>query len=344
MQLPKSSLISVSKLSSVFKSTSATYKFYWFWAILESIENKKSATIPKKELFSRMISLSWYTVNYFHISFGKQDLIQNAIEQIKLFEQLNIDEKPDKILNKLVSSNKSNTNSTLKHFDLNVPHKFLSPWLGSGSKSEVYNLSKENHKNPPYALSKDFIQINPDWFNYFFNNMGILKSFCFWNLTLFLQSRNPNIPGIPSKIQRPILRNSLNKHKTHYWDIVIKEMGPIKCIYTNELLNIGTYDVEHFIPYQFVAHDLMWNLIPADSSFNSKKGDKLPKFNTYFDSFYDLQLQSIEIIKSKSSKNKFLQDYLLIFPDLKLSKQKFEELIKPMLTIAHNNGFQYLNS
>ena len=76
MQLPFNPDISSSKLASVFRSTSATYKFYWFWAILEAIEEGKS-TINKKEIFARMLSLSWYTVNYFHISFGKHDLLLN---------------------------------------------------------------------------------------------------------------------------------------------------------------------------------------------------------------------------------------------------------------------------
>ena len=33
----------------------------------------------------------------------------------------------------------------------------------------------------------------------------------------------------------------------------------------------------------------MWNLIPADASFNLKKGDKLPDFDQYFDSFFEIQ-------------------------------------------------------
>ncbi|WP_367268579.1 HNH endonuclease domain-containing protein [uncultured Pedobacter sp.] len=38
----------------------------------------------------------------------------------------------------------------------------------------------------------------------------------------------------------------------------------------------GSFAVEHFIPYAFVSHDLIWNLIPADPSFNSRKNNKLP--------------------------------------------------------------------
>ena len=343
MHLPFNPYISSTKLASVFRSTSATYKFYWFWAILEVVEEGKS-TINKKEIYARMLSLSWYTVNYFHISFGKQDLIQQAIHKVKDLENLSIDDKQSVILNRLIKSKSSETIKLLLHFDNNVPHKFLSPWLGSGSRAKVYEQSLNNNINTPYQLHKEHIVINDKWFNYFRNNLGILKSFCFWNLALFLQSRNPNVPDIPNKIHRPIIRGSLNKHKQKFWDIVINELGSINCIYTNKELVVGDYIIEHFLPHQFVAHDLMWNLIPADSQFNSKKSDKLPPFEKYFNDFYYLQKEGFEIIKKKSPKNKFLQDYLTIFPELSFDKSRFIEHIQPMLTIAHNNGFQYLKT
>lgn len=342
MNLPHNNNISVSTLSSIFKNTSATYKFYWFWAILESIEDNKSI-IYKREIFSRMIKLSWYTVNYFHISFGKQDLIQRAVEDIKETENLNIDSKQDLILKTLLNTTNNNTLDLLNHFDKNVPHKFLSPWLGSGSKSEVYRYSVIHFNKTPYSLYNDRIEISPIWFDYFKKNSGILKDFCYWNLAMFLQSRNPNVPGIPNKIHRPIIRGNLNKHKIKFWDLVIKELGTVKCIYTRKDLRVGGYAVEHFIPYQFVTHDLMWNLIPADSSFNSKKGDKLPKLEDYFDSFYEIQKIGFDIIKTNTPNNKFLEDYFPLFPNQDIEKIRFKEYIKPMISIAHNNGFQYLN-
>ena len=81
MNLPFSDTLSINKLASSFANTSATYKFYWLISIIELVENGQSA-IDKIAIFSRMISNSWYTVNYFHVSFGKQDLIQNAVESI----------------------------------------------------------------------------------------------------------------------------------------------------------------------------------------------------------------------------------------------------------------------
>ena len=55
-------------------------------AIIESIEAGKDE-IPKKELFARMIANAWFTVNYFHVSFGMQDKLQQAIEKLNLLSQ-----------------------------------------------------------------------------------------------------------------------------------------------------------------------------------------------------------------------------------------------------------------
>jgi HNH endonuclease len=341
MQLPNDKNLPINLLNACFNNTSATYKFYWFLSILDAVEDGQMR-IEKRALFARMISLSWYTVNYFHVSFGKQDNIQQAIEDIKRWESIDIDFSQKTVLEKLLNSNNIRTINALRHFDLNVPHRFLSPWLGTGTSVSIYEKSRENTNLAPYSLHKEYIIIQPQWLEYLRCNIGVLKSFCYWHLALYLQARNPNVPDIPSKLQRPMSRGGLSKHKSNFWDLIIKELGPIPCIYTGKKLGIKEYAVEHFVPFQFVAHDLMWNLIPADPSFNSKKGDKLPDFDQYFNAFFEMQNEGIKVVKAIAPRNKFLQEYLPIFSDLKIDKIKYEETIRPMLTIAHNNGFQYL--
>ena len=103
MNLPISNNLPIQKLASVFNSTSATYKFYWLLAIIELLEEGYTKQ-DKRQLFARMISNSWYTVNYFHVSFGKQDNIQMAVENILKFEQLTIDEKKQNLNLRLVGS------------------------------------------------------------------------------------------------------------------------------------------------------------------------------------------------------------------------------------------------
>lgn len=89
MLLPTNSRLPVSALASSFNNTSATYKFYWFLSILQEVElgNSKPA---KVDLFARMVANAWYTVNYFHVSFGKQDMLQRAINNLRSIEQITV--------------------------------------------------------------------------------------------------------------------------------------------------------------------------------------------------------------------------------------------------------------
>lgn len=352
MNLPISHNLPINKLASVFGSTSATYKFYWLIALLELVE-EGHIEIPKRKIFSRMISNSWYTINYFHISFGKQDNLQIAVERILKEEHLTIDEKKSKLDYCLEHSNNKETINQLLHFDKNVPHWFLTPWFpklnnetDNQQKSRIYADSQSSVNDALYALHKDFIQINPIWIPYLKSNAKVLKDYCYWNLALFLQTRNPNVPDIPNKLIKPATRNGLTNQTKNYWKIVFQELGSINCIFTDTKLYFDekNYALDHFVPHAFVSHDLIWNLLPIEKKFNSSKSDKLPLFGKYFDKFFELQKMAFEINKHHNSKSKYMDEFLTIFPSIdSFEKEKFSNTIQPMITIASNNGFLFMN-
>jgi hypothetical protein len=167
-----------------------------------------------------------------------------------------------------------------------------------------------------------------------------------WNLTTFLQKRNPNVPNIAAKIVKPIQRDSLLKQH-HYWDKVIQITGPIHCIYTNKLLYVKQYDLDHFIPWSFVAHDLIWDLLPADPSINSSKSNNLPSLDKYLSSYARMHQNALQIIYREDSNNKLLEDYLILHDSISelvyASEENFYNLFKktflPMTQIAENMGF-----
>jgi hypothetical protein len=343
--LPFSDNLPVNKLASVFGSTSATYKYYWLLAIIELVEEGHTV-IPKKKIFSRMISNSWYTINYFHISFGKQDKFQVAVESILKVEKLTIDQKKTKLENCLENSINRETIDQLFNFDNNVPHWFLSPWFPKKGKSEIYKLSNTFENDSLYALHKDHIVLNPIWINYLKSNAKVLKDFAYWNLSLFLQTRNPNVPDIPNKLIKPAIRNGLTKQTNDYWKIVFKELGHIECIFTDTKLYFDekNYALDHFVPHAFVSHDLIWNLLPIEKKFNSSKSDKLPLFDKHFDKFYDLQKVAFDINKHHNSRSKYMDEFLTILPNIDVfEKEKFSNTIQPLITIASNNGFLFMN-
>jgi hypothetical protein len=341
--LPSSDYLQVNKLVACFNNTTATYKFYWLLSLLEQVEKGKTV-ITKRELFAGMVSHAWYTIHYFHVSFGKSDLLGEHIHALKQSENLDITASRETIFQQLTTSSNSSTRQLLMHFDRNVPHWFLSPWFPKKTKKEIYECSKDSSYRAPYELRADSLIINHSWVGYFIDNAALIRSFCYWKLALYLQAKNPNVPDIPNKLVKPAQRNPLTKQRG-YWDTVMSEMGGLNCIYTNCMLEKGTYALDHFIPYSFVSHDLIWNLIPSDTTFNSKKSDKLPRLEVYFDAFFNIQKEAISIMLDKHPRHPLLEDYLTIFPSLDdFKSEKYYEQLQSLITIAANNEFEYLAS
>lgn len=354
MHLPNSTALPTSLLAAAFGSTSATYKFYWFLAILDQSE-KRNWQISKKTLFAGMISHAWYTVNYFQVSFGKQDLIHQTAASLLQMEQLTVDIKKSELESILENSANVQTSRLLWHFNKNVPHWFLTPWLprkkdsvenDGAYRNRIYSSSLDFENNCLYALSDDAIAINPAWQDYLHENVKVLRDFCYWNLASFLQSRNPNVPDINGKLIKPPFRGNLAAQRKYFWDIVFKERGTIECIFTDNKLHLGNYALDHFIPHAFVAHDLMWNLVPIDKGFNSRKSDRLVPLDPYFDKLFALQRDAVEIVMHHAPKNKYIEEYYPIFPFFASAADflydTYKETIQPLTSIAHNNGFLYL--
>jgi hypothetical protein len=97
-----------------------------------------------------------------------------------------------------------------------------------------------------------------------------------------------------------------------------------------------------------VSHDLLWNLVPADSSVNSSKSNKLPDLNLYLKRLADLHQSALKINIYNWENKKLLEDYLslgctpyeLISMDKEHLYDCFTNTFVPMCQIAHNMGFE----
>lgn len=192
------------------------------------------------------------------------------------------------------------------------------------------------------------VRINPKWHYYLTTNYQILRDFALWNLSLFLQSKNPNVPNIAGKLIRPEKRESLTR-QTEFWNIVIEKGGPIHCIYTGALMGVGEFELDHFIPWSFVSHNQNWNLIPANGSINSSKSNHIPNLEQYLPKMAKVQHEALRLYFPISKKNDpILNDYFSLGcspQDLvQMSDHDFLETyyktFSPLSQMALNMGFQ----
>lgn len=354
--IPQTESLSTNILNRVFRDTVATYKYYWFMSILNLYVKSGEMRLRMWDVIISMIANAWYPVHYFRLSFGKNDSMYRTVMEIRELTGLPVDADREMIqqaLKERLDRGDNYLKKQLKVFSQYVPFRFLNPWISTPDNKEMVFRSQSFENGCLYALNPDgcggyYIDINPDWADYLQNNYQILSDFTYWNLTRFLQARNPNVPNIPNKLRRPEARKSLVRQRT-FWNTVIAAAGPVKCIYTGRYLCEKDFDLDHFIPWSFVTHDLAWNLMPSDSSVNSSKSDKIPDLDIYLPRLASSHRRALGIYLSLGKGDRSLEDYLTLgysIPDLMTMNDEtfykvFYKTISPMAQVAENMGFEH---
>lgn len=352
MPIPQSDILTTNRLGNIFSNTTATYKFFWFVSIMQIHAKTPNHRISVWDIVIRMVANAWYPIHYFRLSFGKSDSLFDIVMKLQQITQIPIDANSQTIIDGLTDRlNDKQVRGLLNTLTLNVPYRFLSPWIRYVSDEDVVKRSQQFENGCLYALYKNgsdfFLELNPSWDEYLHRHYNILVDFAYWNLTQFLQIRNPNVPAIPNKLIRPDVRNSLAKQHD-YWDMVMKIGGPVHCIYTDKLLLPREYDLDHFIPWSFVSHDLLWNLIPSDGSINSSKNNKLPALDYYLPKLAEMQHYALKTVINEGKSPKLLEDYVSLGYTAKelasMSDERFrivyERTFNPICQIAQNMGFE----
>ena len=179
-------------------------------------------------------------------------------------------------------------------------------------------------------------------------NLAVAEAFGEYNLTLYLQSRNPNVPGIVNKLRLPTERNLVRARA--FWSDVKQGLAAIgrrevfHDIFSESRLD-SDYAIDHFLPWSFVAHDLLWNLSPVEQRVNSVKSDTIPCIELYLPRLARLQQAALSVMRDKAA---FIEDYVQCFqldaeaivsmPTDSLL-QRYKDVVLPQAQIAMNLGF-----
>ena len=125
------------------------------------------------------------------------------------------------------------------------------------------------------------------------DNTAILKSWILWHWARYMQRTNPYVPAIVIKLDESATPNTNKQRK--FWKRVLElEKKDCFCIYTGEKIVANRFSLDHYIPWSFVAHDEMWNLVPVSVEGNEIKSDNIPRNSKYFEHSFKMQMFSIE--------------------------------------------------
>ncbi len=136
--------------------------------------------------------------------------------------------------------------------------------------------------------------------------------------------------------------------------ISITIQASLEDIYGGYQLSDIDISIDHFVPWQYVAHDELWNLNPTTKSINSCKSNNLPNWDIYFISLCELEYKAHELSftnpKVTAAFNK-CADYHVNNDEIRralysehLDRAVFytrlENVIKPVYDSAKNCGFR----
>ena len=326
---------SLGRFSRSFQSPSECYKFYWLEALVQLLkENPDTCSFTYDQIITRMISNAWYTVSFYHIHLGPgridnqySDNVESAVMALNAayvkdygaeipyntsIEQL------DNIIHQYDSAlRKQKVNLTY-----NVPYRFLSPFLDNVSKEQwnrpriMCDIIRRKNQDEllPYTITPAekkpmewIVTVAQEWRDFLTAQYTIIVDWIKYNKVLFLQSRNPGVPGIIDKLE-PYRERKLTNVKG-LWKYALS-MDDFHDIYSGKSLTSEKYDIDHFVPWSYVANDELWNLIPAASSLNIQKSNHLPDWSTYGKEFLDSQYRLYQDIHSSETAEKLYRKCL----------------------------------
>ena len=340
----------------------ASYKMYWLLALLDEI-SLDNFEIEFRTLICKMVVKAWYPLLKYKLSFGLCDNLAKVATYISDTYNLESNYDERKLFDFIYSSQDKTLNKMLKELTLNVPYRFLSPFFENKLRGQkkvqklIEELSKEDNEciYEIYKNNKDenCIRIKDNWCNYLKYNYRIIQGWAYYRLVCFLQKRNPNVPGIAMKLEAP--KNRDLREQTKIWKQVI-EQRHITDLYTGldftetNYNDYGVLSIDHFIPWSFVLHDQMWNLVPTFKNINSKKSDNLLQYDIYIDRFCEMQYEAFCFVVDENRKNR-IEEYGQVLKVDNLRKFKMEsreeEFVKrmkqeigPVYGVAVNQGFR----
>lgn len=304
MQLPYSDTLKVEFLSHIFDKKSESYKLFWFQAIVNKVLEGKNE-LSYDELINEMIADSWYMVTEYKLNLGPSDNLEGLVHYIFEISGLKTNEKKENILKFLLWCEDKKVAKMKRDLTYHVPYRLQSSFMENIKGSDEWKVSEKKlidkinrEKRLMYYFSElsgmqTEIYIRPEWCNYIVKNQDILKGWIQYHLIIYLQRRNPNVPGISSKLNPPVSRKL--SRVTKYWKMIIN-LTPIHDIYGDQLLTEEDLSIDHFIPWSYVAHDELWNLHPTTVRMNSKKSNNLPAWNRYFPALCETEFNAYQMI------------------------------------------------
>lgn len=368
ISLPCQDVLPIDKLAGAFVDVTNSYKYYWFLAILEQLEKKPNESLMSiDDLALRMLSLVWYPLDFYKLSFGKQDGFKSIAKSVSKLIHINSSPKEPDLFNILKQDIKpvvlNSVYQDIKKLIRYVPYRFQRPFIAEETKglrdvqvnAKIVSLASKKFTSPGgkimylYIENESKIKIHSLWLAYLQRHLYTLRGFIYFEIVRFLQKNNPNVPGLSEKLFSP--RERSLRVATKVWEVYLKLNKSYTCPFSFMQVDHNEFSLDHFVPWSYVVHDLSWNLLPIPKRINSSKGNSLPSLSEYLSGFCSRQFHLFNFLLNTNLPfaQTLLEDYVNLFGqdlsslrtiDEEAFSRRLAETIKPLVQVATNLGFR----
>lgn len=318
--------LDIEGFSQMMKDPSYCYKFYWLEAIVNIIsEGIQETTFDS--LIDEMICNAWYSVREFHIHLSGiqadgqvRDGLERAVNKLTELSDLPANASKVEIKNAIKEHNVE-----LKPFKEQltnmVPGRALSgffpksreevPWGSIRRLTEYIKRIDRTISCLPYTFGdssklKKEVYFNSEWMHMIQDNTVNILGWIQYEKVKWLQNNNPEVPGLIYKLAPMDEKMRKLNNVRKLWEGIL-DVCEVRDVFTGNPILKKQYDVDHFIPWSFVMNDELWNLMPMESSLNSSKSNKLPKWDPFFIIFAENQYGMYNLIHEKEELHKRFQ-------------------------------------
>lgn len=315
--------LDIEAFSQMMKDPSYCYKFYWLEAIVQLIsEGKQNSTFD--EIIDEMICNAWYSVREFHIHLSgvrSDGEIRDGLERavLKLTELSNLPSNASKVeIRNAIKEHNTELRKSKEQLTNMVPGRALAGFFSKGDEAVPWNSARRlteyirrfdsTRIRLPYIFGdssklKKEVQFHSDWISMIQDNTVNILGWIQYEKVKWLQNNNPEVPGLIYKLAPMDEKMRKLNHVRKLWEGIL-DFTSVRDVFTGQPIAHGQYDVDHFIPWSFVMNDELWNLMPMDSSLNSAKSNRLPKWDPFFKTFAKNQYVMYELIYEKPELHK----------------------------------------
>lgn len=269
-----SNQLDIKKFENLLSNNDQGYKFFWLEAIMKLLPNN-NGSFTFEEVIEEMIWGAWRTVTHYHLRLGHtvngnaENFLENAI---RILYENSRDELANKTPSRdrlmfLIKKYEDKLIEDKNHLTDYVPYRLIKPFVDKEGKGYIDKKSYVRfiaYLNAYTKVNNDFfynitdadcplnrkIHINKEWRNFMINNYAVIMGWIRYNKAIFIQDRNPGVPGVMYKIapESEEKRRSLENVRT-LWKMTVDLTGkPLYEIYTGNSLDINKFDMDHFVP------------------------------------------------------------------------------------------------